>query len=167
MVAVSTGKPIAVIEALAGLIPQTSEAAMGTSLTSAAEVVDALAATKWKLFESIHGLQDERADAATAVLGRVREALRSDEHVTALGPVLEMEQSRAIDLLAPAPATTPPKPRVDPPVKPPVRQGKKVIDSGSRDNLSLEEAESEIVQVREKSRGTKVAWINMSWIIEE
>ena len=86
--AVRDAKPAAVIEALASLTPQTSEAAMGTSFASAAEVVGALAATQWKLFESIRSLQDDRSAAAKALLGRVSDALKNDQHVTALGPVL-------------------------------------------------------------------------------
>ena len=105
--AVRDTKPAAVIETLANLKPTTSDAAMGTSLTSAAAVIVEMAATQWKLFESIRNLQDDRAVAAEALLTRVADALKSDEHVTALGPVLRTEQSKAIDLLAPPPPNSP------------------------------------------------------------
>jgi hypothetical protein len=163
--AVRDAKPATVIEALASLKPTTSEAAMGSSFAAAADVVGALAATQWKLFESIRSLQDDRAVAAKALLGRVSDALKNDQHVTALGPVLRIEQSKAIDLLTPP--VTPPKPPVDPPPKPPVKPGKKVVDSGTRENLSLAEAESEIARVQQKVKGAQVARINVSWIIEE
>ena len=87
---------------------------MGTSFASAADVVGAMAATQWKLFESIRNLQDDRAVAAKALLGRVADALKSDQHVTALGPVLRIEQSKAIDLLTPPRSTA--SHRLQPPI---------------------------------------------------
>ena len=167
--AVREAKPAAVIEALANLTPQTSEPAMGTSFASAKDVVAALAATQWKLFESIRCIQDDRSNAAKALLGRVADALRNDQHVTELGPLLKIEQSRAIDLLTPpvTPPRPPVQPPITPPVYPPVKPGKKVVDSGSLENLSLAEAEGEIARLREQSKETQVVRINVSWVIEE
>jgi hypothetical protein len=99
---VRDAKPAEVIETLARLTPRTSDAAMGTSLASAADVVGALSTTQWKLFESIRIIKDDRSTAAQALLGRVADALYNDQHVTAIGPVLKIEQSRAIDLLTPS-----------------------------------------------------------------
>jgi hypothetical protein len=166
--AVRDAKPAAVIEALAGITPQTSEAAMGASLSSSADVASALAATQWRLFESIRSLQDDRAAAAGFLLNRVSEALKNDQHVTALAPVLRIEQNKAIDLLTP-PATPPPpvKPPIAPPIEPSVRAGKKVVDSGMRENMNLAEAEYEIACLRKKSQGNQVARVNVSWVIEE
>ena len=162
--AVRDAKPAEVIEALASLTPRTSDAAMGTSFASAADVAGALTTTQWKLFESIRLIADERSAAAQALLGRVADALCNDQHVTSLRPVLAIEQSKAIDLLTPS---APPKPPVEPPARPPVKPGRKVIDSGTRENLSLAEAENEIARLRQKSKGAQVARINVSWIIEE
>jgi hypothetical protein len=167
--AVRDAKPATVVEALASLKPTTSEAAMGSSFALAADVVGALAATQWKLFDSIRSLQDDRAVAAKALLGRVSDALKNDQHVTALGPVLRIEQSKAIDLLTPP--ATPPKSPVNPPdappIEPPIKPGKKVVDRGTRENLSLTEAEGEISRIRQKAKGAQVARINVSWVIEE
>ncbi len=162
---VRTSRPAAVIEALANLKPQTSEAAMGTSLISAGDVTSALAATQWKLFESIRGLQDDRGVAAKALLERVADALRNDQHVTPLRPVLQIEQSKAIDLLTPA--APPTKPPIAAPPKPPVKPGKKMIETGAKENLSVADAESELARLRQKSTGTRVTRINVSWVIEE
>jgi hypothetical protein len=164
--AVRDAKPAAVIAALANLTPQTSEAAMGASLSSATDVVSALAATRWKLFESVRSLQDNRSAAAGLLLNRVSEALKNDQHVTRLEPVLWIEQDKAIDLLGP-PVELPVKPPVEPPVEPPVKPGKKLVDSGRRENLSLAEAENEIARLRQRSKGTQVVRISVSWIIEE
>jgi hypothetical protein len=162
--AVRDARPASVIESLANLAPQTSDAAMGASLASATSVAGELDATQWKLFESIRGLQDDRAAAAKAVLDRVCEALRSDEHVSALGPVLRAEQIKAIDLLTP---TKPVEPPTKPTPKSPARPGKKVVDSGTRENLSLADAESELSRIRQKSKDKQVARIGISWVIEE
>ncbi|MHB8973729.1 MAG: hypothetical protein ACYC3X_26100 [Pirellulaceae bacterium] len=173
---VRDAKPAQVIEYLASLTPLTSEVAMGSSFTLAADVVKAIAATQWKLFESIRNVQDDRAVAAQALVRRVAAALKNDQHVTALEPVLRIEQSKAIDLLTPPPTpykppVTPPTPPVDPPVAPPVtppvKPGKKLIDSGTRENLSLAEAEAEIARVRQKAIGGQVTRVNVSWVIEE
>jgi hypothetical protein len=157
-----------VIQSLAGLTPTTSEAAMGASFASAADVVGAMAATQWKLFESIRNLRDDRVTAAQALLRRVSDALKSDQHVTALGPVLRIEQSKAIDLLTPPPPPPPEvKPPITPPIKPPVKLEKKVVDSGMRENLSLAEAEGEIARLRKKTKSEQEARVNVSWVIEE
>lgn len=165
--AVREAKPAAVIEALSGLTPQTSEPAMGTSFASAKEVVEAMVATQWKLFESIRCIQDDRTNAAQALLGRVADALHNDQHVTVLGPVLKIEQSRAIDLLAPPPPPPPPPPDEPPRPPRPPKPGKRVVDSGSREDLSLAEAEGEITRLRKQSKETQVVRISVSWVIEE
>ncbi|MDE8345040.1 MAG: phage resistance protein [Acidocella sp.] len=169
--AVREAKPAAVVEVLARLKPATSEAAMGTSLASADAVVGALAAAPWKLFESMGSLQDDRAGAAKALLGRVVEAMKNDQHVTVMGPVLLNERDKAIDLLTPPAASPAPPPNlpIQPiqAVQPPLKAGKKVVDSGTKENLSLTEAEREIARVRLRTGSAQVVRMNVSWVIEE
>jgi hypothetical protein len=173
--AVRDAKPAAIVETLATLQPTTSEAAMGASRASASAVVSAIKATQWKLFESIRNLQDDRADAANALLKRVADALVSDQYVTDLGPVLAIEQSKAIDLLTPPPIKPPVGPPVKPPVvppitppiTPPVKPGKKIVDSGSKQSLSFAEAEAEIARLRQKTHDGQQACVSLSWVIEE
>ena len=106
--------------------------------------------------------------AAKALLSRVSDALKNDQHVTPLRPVLQQEQSKAIDLLTPQPPPPPVDPPVDPPVvDPPVHPKKRVVDQGSRQNLSLAEAESEIGRLRHMRKKNQEARINVSWVIEE
>jgi hypothetical protein len=160
-------KPAIVIQTLANLTPVTSEAAMGSSFSSVKSVVDAMAATQWKLFDSLRQIHDERATAAQALLQRVSDALKSDQHVTDLGPVLRIEQSKAIDLLTASPPPPLPPPDRKPPIKPPVKTEKVVVDSGTRENLSLSEADEIIAQLRKKTASNQVARVNVSWVIEE
>jgi hypothetical protein len=177
--AVRNARPAAVVEALAGLAPRTSEAAMGVSFSSAPEIVATLAATPWKIFESVRRLQGDPATAARLLLGRLTDALKSDQHVTALGPVLLVEQNKAIDLLTPpveslrppverqAPPPAPPVFQPPEPSHPPVRPGKRVVESGQKEGLSLAETESLIARLRQQSKGTQVTRISVSWVIEE
>lgn len=166
--AVCDAIPAKVIEVLAELIPQTSEAAMGTSFTTAGDVVNAFSITQWLLFEKMQLIQDDRSTAAKALLDRLADALNNDQHVTPLEPVLKIEQSKAIELLTPqAPPPQSKGPAVAPAANPPTNSGKKIVDKGSRENLTLSEAEIELRQVSEKSKEHRVARINISWVIEE
>ena len=168
--AVRNSKPASVIEALATFDPITSEAAMGTSFSSAAVVVSELAATQWKLFDSVRSLQDDRSNAAKALCQRVIDAMKADQHVTVLGPVLKIEQSKAIDLLSVPTVATPMPPvktSVAPIDEPSIKRGYKMIDSGKRENISLAEAETEIERIKKKVKSSQTIRINVSWVIEE
>jgi hypothetical protein len=46
------------------------------------------------------------------------------------------------------------------------KPGKKVVETGSRENLTLSEVEAEIARLRKKSSGTRVARLSVSWVIE-
>mgnify|MGYP006283586125 CR=1 FL=1 len=170
--AVRTAAPASVVNAIASMTPTTSEAAMGTSLTSSGEVVTALTTTQWKLFESIQALTDERAAAAKALVQRVRDALSSDQHVKPLGPVLKSEQAKAIDLL------TPPKPSQEAGEKKPdegkpevsvpePKPGKKVIESSSLQGATLEAASDKLTELKKKTKPSQTVRVNVSWVIEE
>ncbi|MCO6436556.1 MAG: phage resistance protein [Phycisphaerae bacterium] len=175
--AISDTTPAALVESLANLTPQTSEAAMGTSYASAPQVVTSLTSTQWKLFDSMRSIQDDRATAAEGILRRVVEALSGDQHVVDLGPVLRMEQNKAIDLLTPVATghTAPPGgsttggngPGTVTVTPPPKKEGKKVIDSGSRDNLTPEEAKNEIDRISKQMKDKQTARVNVSWVVEE
>lgn len=171
---VNKAKPAGVVKAIASMTPTTSEAAMGTSLTSSAEIVMALSATQWKLFESIQNLTDERITAAKNLVNRVKEALSSDQHVKPLGPVLKAEQNKAIDLL------TPPKPKSKPEDgwekpdedKPPASAeepgvGKKVIEEDSLEGATLESASKTLTDLKERVKPPQTVRVNISWVVEE
>lgn len=175
--AVSDVKPAAVVDALANLAPRTTEAAMGSSLTSASIAVADLTTTQWKLFESMRSIQDDRTTAAKGILGRVTDALSRDQHAIDLGPVLRLEQSKAIDLLTPQ-ATERSSPSAESTITPvgaqksviappPMKRGKTVVDAGSREGLSVDEAESEIRRLRSQLKNKQSVRINVSWVVEE
>jgi len=164
--AVRTTAPAAVVEAIASLTPKTSEAAMGTSLSSSAEVVAVLGTTQWKLFESIKSLSDDRATAADSLLSRVKNALSSDEHVKPLGPVLKAEQLKAIDLLTP-PKPGKKEPGKRPPQPPGSKPGKRVVETDVAEGLTLDAASDKLAGLKEKVQPSQTIRIDMSWVIEE
>jgi hypothetical protein len=164
--ALRDAKPAGVIETLAKLKPTTSEAAMGASRATASEMVSVIAATQWKLFESIRRLKDERAEAASALLARVTEALKSDQYVTDLSSMLRSEQNKAIDLLTP-----PPPPVPDPVPRPIVKKDDPSPElaekSGKKENLTLAEAEKEIARLQQQIGANRTVNVNLSWWIKE
>src|SRR4051794_23630130 len=137
---------------------------MGRSFASAGEVVAAIAATQWKLFDSMRQLGDDRSDAARAVLQRVAEAMRSDQHVVDLRSSLRTEQTKAIDLLTPAASPRQMKEVGDagtegatrPLVSALTKSGKKVIESDTLRDVSLDAAEAEIARLRDIAKGPRV-----------
>jgi hypothetical protein len=158
--AVREATPDGVIQALAGCEPRTSAPAMGTSLSSAAGVVAALASTKWQLFEAVRALQDDRQAAAQAILQRLAEALRADEHVMPLASALDRETDNAIRLLTPAKPPKPPDPKRE------TKTARKTVVTGGRQGLSPEAATAEIRRLgRELPAGQKLV-IDISWRIE-
>ena len=158
--AVREATPDGVVQALAGCEPRTSAPAMGTSLASAAAVVAALANTKWQLFEAIRALQDDRQAAEQAILQRLAEALRADEHVTPLAAALDTEADKAIRLL------TPPKPPKPPDPKHETKTDRKTVVTGGRQSLSAEDAEKELKRLREGLKAGQTVRVDITWTIE-
>jgi len=58
-------------------------------------------------------------------------------------------------------------PLVPPPVQPLTKPGKRLIDRGARENLSLDEAEAEIAKIKQRTTTTQAVRLNVSWVIEE
>ena len=106
------------VATLAAAPLHTSEAAVGRTLGQALVCADALANTRWQLFDAMRDLHDQRRDAALALLQHVCEALRNDEHVQPLKARLEELERDAMRLLTaavPGVVSTPPAPTAPPP----------------------------------------------------
>ena len=102
------------------------------------------------------------------------------KHVIALGSALKQAQARAVQLIDKLVAT-PTSPPVDnpPPSKPPVTptptqpastdkpHGKRVVKEDTAVNLSIEEAEDLIVELKESITAAQTISLSLSWIIEE
>ena len=103
---------------------ETSSAAMGTSLKSAAKVVSAIDACPWQLLDSLKQLKDDRHEAAEAIIASVRQAMASDELATRLEDALKSAAQQATSLLVRTPEPPPPPPGPPPPPPPPPPPGK-------------------------------------------
>jgi hypothetical protein len=104
---------VTLAEILAGAHIAAQETVTARSLSAAAEVAAALAATQWTLLDALHGITDHRAEQAQAILGHLRSAAANDEHAQALAPVLTATVAAAAALLA----------KTRPPVIPAPRKG--------------------------------------------
>lgn len=105
---ITAAEPEAVIEVFATIPGETSDPAMGRSLSQASALVGALTSTAWNLFDAVGRLGDERQAAGEAIRSRVADALEADELAAPLGVALKGAQEDAVRLLAPPPPDVPP-----------------------------------------------------------
>ncbi|WP_291980612.1 hypothetical protein [Luteitalea sp.] len=105
---IATAEPEMAIDVLAATPGETSDAAMGRSVSQSSALVAAFTSTAWDLFEAVDRLVDERQVAGRALRQRVAEALEADELAVPLAPTLRAAQGDAVRLLAPPPP--PPRP---------------------------------------------------------
>lgn len=102
------GEPESVVDVFATAGGETSDPAMGRSLSQASGLVGALTSTAWNLFEAVGRLDGERHEAGQAIRRRVAEALEADELAMPLAATLKAAQDDAVRLLAPPRVEEPP-----------------------------------------------------------
>ncbi|MEX0586652.1 MAG: hypothetical protein WD176_08410, partial [Pirellulales bacterium] len=88
-----------VVKRLAAADIATSETAMGECLTNVFELEGNLDTANWELFTAVGNLTDDRRAAAAQILGDLKQALQSDEHVIQLAPAVKSAQATALRLL--------------------------------------------------------------------
>lgn len=98
-VALATAKRGAVVETLARAEVATSPTAMGVALKQAGALAGALSNARWELLHGDQGLAEPYAARAQAVADKVVEALKHDEHATALAGVLREAEGKMVTLL--------------------------------------------------------------------
>ena len=136
----------------------TSESAMGECVGKAAELEGNLETAGWEIFEAVAKLSDDRQEKAQQVFGEVREALRSDEHALQLAPALRGAQAKAVQLLT--------KP-IQVPTLPPVKPGRREIQRGTKEGLTIAEAEACLSRLSGDLKPDQTARIYLGWVIEE
>jgi hypothetical protein len=109
-----TTEPEAVVDVVASAAGETSDPAMGRSISQSTALVGALMSTAWNLFEAVGRLEDDRHAAGEGIRRRVAEALEADELALPLAAALKSAQDDAVRLLAPprpdpSPTNTPPR----------------------------------------------------------
>jgi hypothetical protein len=114
-------KPIQVVRALQTMPTATSLAAMLVGIKRAPDMLNALNALNYPLFDGLRQITDEpRASAARGLLDKLAEVLKSDDHVWELGKALRDLEKRATELVVAVPPppqeiTQSQTPVVDPP----------------------------------------------------
>src|SRR5690606_5698531 len=98
-VALATAKRGAVVEILARAEVAASPPAMGVALKQAGALAGALSNARWELLRGDQGLAEPYAARAQAVADRVGEALKHDEHATALAGALREAEGKMVTLL--------------------------------------------------------------------
>ena len=139
--------------ALAEADVPTSTVAMGAVVGGARLLAEALAPSRWTVFDKLAVLSDRYRKRVRKIDETLNDALCRDDHVTPLSATLQQCEVQALDLLAEAArgAPTPPKPR------PPAQRWGAL--NGSRDVAAADVASvlTEIEEAIEKSGATRVA----------
>lgn len=157
-----------IISALVNAEVASSESAMGTSVSKAAVVVEALTQVNWELLEAVKNLKGERAEGGNGIWKTLRESFQKDEYAVSISAVLKELQSRATRLLVEAaapPATPPIVPPVVPPAPPTVPTGRIVLSQGSHDDLSVEDFSDLVDEIRRELDSEKDSSLRISWEI--
>lgn len=155
-----------VVEVCASGAIATTEAAMGTCLNDAASLKATIEGTSWELFETIGDFTDGRKSTVDEILGSVVQALRSDEHVVPLAPVLKEAQAKALRLLRES--TKPPEP--PPPsreAKPTPKPGRRIVSHGAKENLGVAAAKEMLISLEREQQQGRSIHVSLSWTIEE
>lgn len=117
--ALSQAEDSALITTLATIGVETSEAAVGRAIASAAAATEAIKQANWGLFDGVRSLADERKAEGEQILARLADALRHDEHVIPLKLKLEESSRDAVALLSRSTVVAPPAGvSITPPVPP-------------------------------------------------
>lgn len=157
-----------IISVLVNAQVASSESAMGTSVSKAAVVVDALTRVNWDLLEAVKNLKGERREAGSAIWKTLRESFQKDEYAVSISEVLKDLQSRATRLLveaSAAPPIPPIVPPVTPPSLPPAPTGQVLLSQGSRSDLSGEDFSAVVDDIKRIFDSDRDASLRISWEI--
>jgi hypothetical protein len=157
------------VEALASAEIPTSGEAMGMSLATAAEVRTQIEAANWELFALLRNLGEEHRAEGEAVVEKVHAALRTDQVLQGLGPVLKEAQAAAVRIIAkatPRRPVPPEKPPVEPP-EPTPPTGVKVVERGAQQGLDLRGAREVLGTIERKAGKGRTVRVDVSWRVEE
>ena len=114
----SASDPLGGVAALAGADLETSDAAVAAALATVADLHPFVSSLQWVALRGVKALADHRKTAGAVVAETVADAMKADEHVRLLRPILSKAQEDAFALLAAAPPPPPPPPPPDSKVEP-------------------------------------------------
>lgn len=160
------------VSTLVQLEVQTSETAMARSIHQSGAVVRAMGEARWMLFEAIRRLNDQRTEAAQALLKDLAALLASDEYNAGLKAGLQGLEQRATDLLAtasPPPPSHPqpqpgPGPQPEPPAPlPPAQWQDEVVEQRDPVVLSAPSARQALAVLQQKLTDDPTLELTVSW----
>ena len=171
------------VRRLAAWKNSSNDAAVGTSLRKAADVLQALAGVRWALVDTAAKLTGEQRSAVEGVLKKLREGLEADEHAVALAPHLQGVENDAMRLIdasvratqAQTPSSVPPPATPAPPLQNadqvPVRvetatTGAKAVVRDTR-KVTTRELDGVLNEIRASAKRLKNPKIQLSWEITE
>jgi len=158
---ITAAEPEAVIDVFATMPGETSDPAMGRSVSQASALVGVLTSTAWNLFDAVGRLGDERHGAGQAIRTRVTEALEADELAAPLAVALKGAQEDAVRLLAPPP----PAPDTAPPdVRPRAERWREIQSKGP---LAAGEAIATLRDYLESLNAQLRDRVRVSWRVED
>jgi hypothetical protein len=156
---ITAAEPEAVIEVFATMPGDTSDPAMGRSVSQSSAVVGALTSTAWNLFEAVERLGDDRHVAGQAIRARVADALEADELAAPLAVALKGAQEDAVRLLAP-PAPDMPTTGVHP-------RGERWREIHAKSQLASAQAIATLREYLESLNTTQRDRVRVSWRVED
>jgi hypothetical protein len=166
------------VNVLANLALETSEAAVAKVLGSLDALLLVMHQAQWGVFRSLAGISDQRTSAARTVLDQLGEALAHDEHVQPLKEVLTRLESKALEVLSSAiPPGGREPPRPDPPsggtqdLPPPIpdRPGAPslvTVEEDVRSALSPADARKVLDDLRTKLEADGEMELTLSWRLQ-
>lgn len=164
-----------VIPVLANAHLQTSDTAMGTSLKTAAELVERIDATNWSVFEDIAELAGEHQEKANAIRKQVCEALEADQYAIGLASTLKQAQAAAVRLLASVAKQASvvsgqlsgDKPQSTELAMTAPASGKRIVSEGTKEQLPTPEAADLLKNIKKELEKDPIRTLTISWRVEE
>lgn len=171
------------VRVLAMTALETSETAVGRTLGQVESLLGVFDGAKWQLFDAMADVEDHRGAAAKAILGRLKEALTSDEHVVPLKLRFEEMERDAVRLLTASTAVSA-HDRTNgdgssteggssvaqrAPVPPSIPQPKPcafVVEEAQRTDLGTQEATRVLEALKERLASDEALQLTVSWRLQ-
>ena len=161
-----------VVTAIASFATDEPDAAVGTSLKKAGDVLAAIRQTKWQILDTAFGLTGAQAATAAKLKERLRSACETHEHAVALAPVLQEVETLAVRLIKEAVSTAKPEPDKGKDTGKPDTEtqkqkpdtGRRLLGSGSK-QVKAGELDTVFGEIQDLVKECRGALVSVTWEI--